>query len=183
MERKKIYWETLFSIAFKNHCWLFLKIMFSIQNAFFHCIDIDLRNQTARPTGVQLAIGLLASIAEGFMPMLDRSFRKTFLTIHLSQQSTHFTISLPNRTKKSKECSFLATFWNKIRLFWHPDFRRGWVGEVGVVTFFVLEVPDYESTMLIYFYIYANLTLAPLNINPIFVSSSKFGRVNAKPEE
>ncbi len=30
------------------------------------------------------------------------------------------------------------------------DFRRGWVGEVGVVTFFVLKVPDYESAMLIY---------------------------------
>ncbi len=34
------------------------------------------------------------------------------------------------------------------------DFRRGWVGEVGLVTFFVLKVPDYESAMLIYFYIY-----------------------------
>ncbi len=33
------------------------------------------------------------------------------------------------------------------------DFRRGWMGEVGVVTFFVLKVPDYESAMLIYFYI------------------------------
>ncbi len=31
------------------------------------------------------------------------------------------------------------------------DFRRGWV---GVVTFFVLKVPDYETAMLIYFYIY-----------------------------
>ncbi len=31
------------------------------------------------------------------------------------------------------------------------DFRRG---EVRVVTFFVLEVPNYKSTMLIYFYIY-----------------------------
>ncbi len=31
------------------------------------------------------------------------------------------------------------------------DSRRG---EVGVVTFFVLKVPDYESAMLIYFYIY-----------------------------
>ncbi len=31
------------------------------------------------------------------------------------------------------------------------DFRRG---RVEVVTFFVLEVPDYESAMLIYFYIY-----------------------------
>ncbi len=29
------------------------------------------------------------------------------------------------------------------------------MGEMGVVTFFVLEVPDYESTMLMYFiYIY-----------------------------
>ncbi len=34
------------------------------------------------------------------------------------------------------------------------DFRRGWVGEVGVVTFFNLKVPDYESAMLIYLYIY-----------------------------
>ncbi len=33
------------------------------------------------------------------------------------------------------------------------DFRRGWVGEVGVVTFFVLEVLDYESAMFIYIYI------------------------------
>ncbi len=32
------------------------------------------------------------------------------------------------------------------------DFRRGWVGEVGVVTVFVLKVPDYESAMLIYLY-------------------------------
>ncbi len=31
------------------------------------------------------------------------------------------------------------------------DFRRGWVGEV---TFFVLEVPDYKSAMLIYLCIY-----------------------------
>ncbi len=31
------------------------------------------------------------------------------------------------------------------------DFRRGRVGEVGMVTFFILEVPDYESAMLIYF--------------------------------
>ncbi len=38
------------------------------------------------------------------------------------------------------------------------DFRRGWgVGEVRVVTFFVLEVPDYESGMLIYIYIYIYL--------------------------
>ncbi len=34
------------------------------------------------------------------------------------------------------------------------DFRRGWV---GVVTFFVLEVPDYASAMLIYFYIYKKI--------------------------
>ncbi len=33
------------------------------------------------------------------------------------------------------------------------DFRRGWVGEVAVVTFFVLKVLDYESAMLIYLYI------------------------------
>ncbi len=32
------------------------------------------------------------------------------------------------------------------------DLRRGWVGEVVVVMFFVLEVPDYESAMLIYLY-------------------------------
>ncbi len=31
------------------------------------------------------------------------------------------------------------------------DFRRGWV---VVVTFFIFEVPDYKSTMLIYSYIY-----------------------------
>ncbi len=30
------------------------------------------------------------------------------------------------------------------------DFRKEWVGEMGVVTFFVLEVPDYESAMFIY---------------------------------
>ncbi len=34
------------------------------------------------------------------------------------------------------------------------DFRRGWVGELGMVTFLVLKVPDYESAMLIYLYIY-----------------------------
>ncbi len=52
-----------------------------------------------------------------------------------------------------------------------------------MVTLFVLEVPDYRSAMLIYFiYLYANLTLAPPNINSIFVSYSKFGRVNAIPE-
>ncbi len=32
------------------------------------------------------------------------------------------------------------------------------MGEVGVVTFFVLEVPDYESAMLIYFYIIQSWT-------------------------
>ncbi len=32
------------------------------------------------------------------------------------------------------------------------DFGRGWVGEAGVVTFFVLKVPGYESAMLIYLY-------------------------------
>ncbi len=30
------------------------------------------------------------------------------------------------------------------------DLRKEWVGEVGVVTFFVLEVLDYKSAMLIY---------------------------------
>ncbi len=45
------------------------------------------------------------------------------------------------------------------------DFRRGWVGEVGVVTFFVLEVPDYESAMLIYCYIYR---VAHVMLNPNF---------------
>ncbi len=34
------------------------------------------------------------------------------------------------------------------------NFRRGWLGEVGVITFFILEVPDYKSAMLIYLYIY-----------------------------
>ncbi len=33
------------------------------------------------------------------------------------------------------------------------DFRRGSVGEVGLVTFFVLEFSDYESVMLIYLYV------------------------------
>ncbi len=33
------------------------------------------------------------------------------------------------------------------------DFRRGRVVEVGVVTFFVLEVPDYESAMFIYIHV------------------------------
>ncbi len=36
------------------------------------------------------------------------------------------------------------------------NLRREWVGEVGLVMFFILEVPDYESTMLIYFYIYSH---------------------------
>ncbi len=35
------------------------------------------------------------------------------------------------------------------------DFRKGWVWEVGVI-FFVLKVPDYESTMLIYLYMTTN---------------------------
>ncbi len=40
------------------------------------------------------------------------------------------------------------------------DFRRGWVGELGVVTFFVLKVPDYKSAMLIYFiYIYSHICI------------------------
>ncbi len=30
------------------------------------------------------------------------------------------------------------------------DFKREWVGEVAVVTFFVLEVPDFKSAMLIW---------------------------------
>ncbi len=30
------------------------------------------------------------------------------------------------------------------------DFRRGWMEQVGLVTFFVLEVSDYKSAMLIY---------------------------------
>ncbi len=34
------------------------------------------------------------------------------------------------------------------------DFRKG--GEVGVVTIFILEVPDYKSAMSIYFYVYIN---------------------------
>ncbi len=38
------------------------------------------------------------------------------------------------------------------------DFRRGWVEEVGMVTFRVLEVPDYESATLIYFYIYTQVS-------------------------
>ncbi len=36
------------------------------------------------------------------------------------------------------------------------DFRRGWVGELGVVTFFVLEVPDNKFAMLIYLYMCKN---------------------------
>ncbi len=50
---------------------------------------------------------------------------------------------------------FLAIFRNEITTILTPSTSEGgeWV-EVGVVTFFVLEVPDYESAMLIYFFIY-----------------------------
>ncbi len=35
------------------------------------------------------------------------------------------------------------------------DLGGGWMGEVGVITFFILEVPDYKSAMLIYYlYLY-----------------------------
>ncbi len=37
------------------------------------------------------------------------------------------------------------------------DFRREWVGKVGVVTFFILEVPDYKFAMLIYLYIFIHM--------------------------
>ncbi len=48
---------------------------------------------------------------------------------------------------------FLAIFRNEIMTILIPSTSEGVIGEVGVVTFFVLDVPDYESTMLIYFYI------------------------------
>ncbi len=45
-------------------------------------------------------------------------------------------------------------------------------GRWGVVTFFVLEVPDYESAMLIYFYIYIKCTRSygtGRSFDPIFM--------------
>ncbi len=67
--------------------------------------------------------------------------------------------------------------------YWHPffsgisernndysdtlDFRRWWVGEVRVVTFFVLKIPDYVSAMLIYFYIYIRAFGAPRGSAPM----------------
>ncbi len=55
---KKIFWDTLFSITFKNHCWWFFKIMSSIWNAFFHRVDIQLRNRTARRTSARWSLGI-----------------------------------------------------------------------------------------------------------------------------
>ncbi len=46
-----------------------------------------------------------------------------------------------------------------------------------------LLIENLLHTVSSYLYIYVNLTLAPPNINPIFVSSSKSGGANAKPEE
>ncbi len=49
---------------------------------------------------------------------------------------------------------FLAIFRNEITTILTPSSSEGVSGGCGVVMFFILEVPDYESAMLIYFYIY-----------------------------
>ncbi len=51
-------------------------------------------------------------------------------------------------------CAFLAIFRNEITTILTPSTSEAGEGEVKVVTFFVLELPDYKSTMLIYLYIY-----------------------------
>ncbi len=49
---------------------------------------------------------------------------------------------------------FLAIFWTEITTILTASTSEG---EVEVVAFFVLKVPDYESSMLIYLYIYIKL--------------------------
>ncbi len=58
------------------------------------------------------------------------------------------------------------------------DFWRGWVGEVGVLRFFVLKVPDYESAMLMYFYIFKKLRYRS-HFDPIFMKFRWLVRVHS----
>ncbi len=63
------------------------------------------------------------------------------------------------------------------------DFRRCWVGEVGVVTFFILEVPDvpdYKSAMLLYSYICIRLRDTSRSFEPIFMKSTWLVRVHPR---
>ncbi len=61
------------------------------------------------------------------------------------------------------------------------DFRRGWLGEMAVVTFFILVVPDYESVMLIYFFIYIYICIRSYDtgrsFDPIFMKFAWLVRV------
>ncbi len=60
---EKKFIETHYSaLLSKSTVNLFFKIMPSIRNAFFHLVDIDLRNRTAGLTGMWQTISLLASI-------------------------------------------------------------------------------------------------------------------------
>ncbi len=45
------------------------------------------------------------------------------------------------------------------------------MAEVGRVTFFILEVPDYESAMLIYFYTYIYSVRVHSWVNPLFLET------------
>ncbi len=58
------------------------------------------------------------------------------------------------------------------------DFKRGWVGEVRVVTFFILEVPDYKSAMIIYF-IYISSYDTGRSFDPIFLKFTWLVRVQS----
>ncbi len=63
------------------------------------------------------------------------------------------------------------------------DFRRGWVGEVGVVTCFVLKVPDYESAMLIYLCICICICIRSYDtgrsFDPIYMKFTSLVRVHS----
>ncbi len=64
------------------------------------------------------------------------------------ESSSEFRLTLPTKFLFSDISERNNDYSNTL------DFRRGWVGEVGVVTFFVFEIPDFKSAMLIYLYIY-----------------------------
>ncbi len=98
---EKICWDTLPSIAFKNHCWLFFKIVPSIRNAFFHRVDVDISSWTARRP------------ARGKPPVSWHPLRKDLCQCWIIRFTKHSSpyasrskaqispISFPNQTQKS----------------------------------------------------------------------------------
>ncbi len=113
-----------------------------------------------------MRVGCNSAIAK-FMAAHFRA-QNSYSSRYLTAQNINYT-PLTNLWLAPSRCNFSQNarhFFPRRRYFFSDiskrnndysdtlDFRRGRVGKVGLVTFFVLEIHDYESAMLIYFYIY-----------------------------